>query len=261
MKIVIGLNTFKTNKRQDIAVKCLQRIESKYESVKVVNVQFDKQDDAYDCFEVNDNLTRYSTYSDKQLPYVNDIFEILSTYDCDYFIFLNSDILLNPKLIEHIQNKHPTAFAISRYDIAEMNDIDDSIKVLRCEIAGFDAFVFKKEWYLEHKHLFVDMLLGRPLFDQYYALMIKMNSPDPLVNTKPYAFHMIHQGWYASQGDKEQQFNETQEQKHYLKYKYLWGDILNVFIRRQPWGAFLQFKDDEKQLVDNLIVQWKKYQQ
>ena len=162
MKIVIGCSTHGTGDRQKIAIDSWKQLEKKFNDVSIVNVQFNDGttllDQAHNIkirgLNTIYTLTRSSEQikgSTRKLPYINDILNSLSQQDCDYFIFTNSDIIINPNLIRYIQNKQPSAFACSRMDINPIQSFDDVLnkKIIpqRTEIAGFDTFVFNTNWF------------------------------------------------------------------------------------------------------------------
>ena len=89
MKIIIGTNTFGKYHRQDVAVESWKHLGD----VNLVNVQFEDEKDSFNAqydMEHVFALTRSSIdtvdKSTKKLPFINDILDVLSLQECDYFI-------------------------------------------------------------------------------------------------------------------------------------------------------------------------------
>jgi hypothetical protein len=265
MKILITTNTFGEYNRQTVGIQSLKKLKEEFpDIVDIINIQF--QDEAetfvnrYEL-DVKFDLTRSSLdvvkdpTKEKKLPLVNDLFKISSQYATDYFIFTNSDVIINSNLIRYIIKNEPVCFACSRLDIHPINDISElkeKIQPVRWEIAGFDTFVFKKDWYLQYQHMFNDYLLGRPEFDHVYAGIMKCYGDNtPLGNQyPPFCFH-IHHGLDAVMNDNpERRFNvNTLKTNPFdtLVSRLLFYNLKYNLIRRQPWGAFLQPQSDEVQ--------------
>lgn len=261
MKIVIGCNTFNSYHRQDIAVQSWELLKQEYSNVDLYDVQFKDEEKnykiKYDNLKTIFNLERSSLdlkNHTKKLPFVNDIINSLSELDSDYFIFTNSDVIINKKLIKDILKDEITAMPCSRIDIANINSIqeyiDKKIQPVRWEIAGFDTFVFKTDWYRKHKEKFKDYFLGKPCFDGSYSFIMKVfGNNDYLGNDyPPYCFHIHHGTSSCTTECVEKDFNEntrlTTVDKEYCD---IMGDHLNKnLMRRTPWGAFLYPHPEEK---------------
>jgi hypothetical protein len=261
MKILLGTNTFKQYDRQTIAVQSYKKLKNEYpDIIDIVNIQFKDEESTfinhYDLnikFELERSSFDVTEKPEKKLPFVNDILKVLAKYSEDYFIFTNSDVIINNNLIKYIVNNKPICFACSRLDINHINDLSElkeKIQPVRWEIAGFDTFVFKKGWFLQYQHLFNDYLLGKPEFDHVYAGIMKCYGDNtPLGNQyPPFCFH-IHHGLDAVMKDcPERQFNvNTLKTNPFdsLVSRLMFYNLKYNLIRRQPWGAFLQPNQDE----------------
>ena len=259
MKIVIGCSTFGTGARQQVAIESWKALEHKFKDVSIVNVQFKDGttllDQAHGT-KIRDldtiyTLTRSSEQlkgSTRKLPYINDILSSISQQDCDYFIFTNSDIIINPNLIRYIQNKQPLAFACSRMDINPIQSFDDvinrNIMPQRTEIAGFDTFVFNTDWYAKHVSMFNDYLVGMPLWDQVFAMIMKLFGKNDEFGNKnpPFCFHVKHPIQWGDGDAPERIHNHDTLVKNKLDL-HLWRlfdkYLTQELMRRTPTGLFL----------------------
>ena len=263
MKIVLGTNTFNTYKRQDIAIDSWLHLRDLHD-ISLYDIQFiDEKRKFEKVYDLNTLHTlEHSSYNyckapSKKLPLVNHIIEAISNIDCDYFIFTNSDVIINSNLIRFIQEERPTCFACSRLDIQEIDSfqevLDKKITPVRYEIAGFDTFVFKRDWYIQYKDLFRGYFLGKPLWDPIYATIMKIyGDNDPFGNNyPPFCFH-IHHGLNAVIEEcPEKTFNENSKQSSPLDL--LLGKIFDIYlkvhiIKRRPWGAFISPIANEKSI-------------
>ena len=276
MNILLGANTFGNYHRQNIAVDSWIHLREKY-GVKLCNIQFKDEENSFKSeYDILDIFSlKRSSKSDikdntKKLPYVNDI--ISSLYkearrdNCDYFIFTNSDVIINSNLIRYIKGNKPKAFACSRLDIEEVESFQDilnkNVTPVRYEIAGFDTFVFHVDWYKKHSSLFRDYFLGKPVWDQVYATMLKIYGGNtPFGNGyPPYCFH-IHHGISAVTTEcPEQQFNIKNKEDSYLDK--LTCKIFDTYLKeylmhRTPWGSFIKpisNEDQSEQIFFNKFI-------
>lgn len=251
-KIIIGFNSFKPCDRNFVALDSWNHLKQQQLVHDVVDVQF-VGDLNHEHVTTIDQLRRDSSMfvdnSTKKLPVVKDVLDILADQSCDYFIFTNSDVIINKNLIKHINKHKPQAFACSRMNINQIESFDNvlnqKITPTRYEVAGFDTFVFQKEWYLDNNHIFNDYLIGMPVWDVVYAGMIKLFAGNhPLGNQNPpFCFHVEHDiTWQHDPTAPERVYNrQLLEQTHLDKLVFSIFDkyIVDVLIKRQPNGAFM----------------------
>ena len=253
MKIAIAVNTFDTN---------LNRFKLANQSYEKLNMRADV--DVFDIqkssvkgkFKTIDKLTRVCSDvvpgSTKSLPFVNDLFNITADLDYDYFIVTNADVMISPRLIDHVINYDITALPCSRLDVQPTKDIGDDMKPVRWEIAGFDTFCFKTDWYKKHSSLFEDFILGKPYYDQHYAAIMKAFGNNDILGNKnpPLCLHEHHGIDSCINKDVEYKFNEMQYNKSELArtYKHLWDNFLPKLLNRQPYMSFLSELDKEKDM-------------
>lgn len=261
-KIVIGTNTHGDYRRQNIAVDSLKHLKDTFDCVDVVDMQLKGEPSKmyYDISSIT-CLDRHSgstvTGSTKKLPYINDVINVLAEFDCDYFIYTNSDVIVNSNLIRHLIKDNPNSFACSRLDIHEpaggFNDIlDKNIKPCRYEIAGFDVFVFKKSWFIDNANLFQDYLIGQPHWDQAYATILKLFGGNECFgnNYPPFCFHIRHEMTWQLNMTPEREFNRVCSERPVdrLAIKIFNNYLEDVLVRRQPLGAFMHPVENEREL-------------
>ena len=183
MKLLLGTNIYGDNIRQDIAQESWMYLEKKFpDTFKPIAIQFKSED--LRLKYLNDFLT-YSDYkidveyvlessskdlclTHKELPITKEVFSniyrLAKERGYTHFGYVNSDCILTEAFINHIQNNNITATAFSRFDIEPVNSFNDlktnGVKIVRCEIAGFDCFVFSVDWYEKYQDLFKCYFIG-----------------------------------------------------------------------------------------------------
>ena len=257
MKIALAVNTFNTElNRFKLANQSYEKLNS-YDNVDVFDIQ---KSGIKGKFRTIDKIERYSNDviegSTKELPFVNDLFNITADLDYDYFIVTNADVMISPRLINHILERDITAMSCSRLDIQPTADIKDDMKPVRWEVAGHDTFCFKTDWYKKHSILFEDFLLGKPAYDQHYAALMKVfGNNDSFGNKNPaFCLHEHHGISAVTTKDIEQEYNLNQYENSELAqtYKHVWDDYLNeVLLKRTPWMSFLNEVNNEESIEKN----------
>ena len=257
MKIALAVNTFNTElNRFKLANQSYEKLNS-YDNVDVFDIQ---KSGIKGKFRTIDKIERYSNDviegSTKELPFVNDLFNITADLDYDYFIVTNADVMISPRLINHILERDITAMSCSRLDIQPTADIKDDMKPVRWEVAGHDTFCFKTDWYKKHSILFEDFLLGKPAYDQHYAALMKVfGNNDTFGNKNPaFCLHEHHGISAVTTKDIEQEYNLNQYENSELAqtYKHVWDDYLNeVLLKRTPWMSFLNEVNNEENIEKN----------
>lgn len=256
MKISIGTNYFGQNERQDIARQTHSIIQKKHPNVKMYNLQFEDETESWNPDSSIENLHSFNRSSkdilpnyDKKLPFVKDAFDILAATDCDAFVYINSDIFLTDRLVKYISEaKDLQATTSQRLDIRPLTSLNETIFAERFEIAGFDTFIFNKEWYLKHSSLFEDFLLGKVYFDHAYALIIKVfGGNHKILNYLPNHTAHIYHGQQSHLDDDGNFHNKKiYENSLFKNLFYIWDDYFrNLLLRRQPMGRFLNMLENE----------------
>lgn len=262
MKIAIGINSFESNENR---FKLANQSYEKLSSIDCVEIFDIQKKGVKGKFKTLDRLDRTSKdvipNSDRELPFVNDLFNIMADLDSDYFVVTNADVMISPRLIRHILDADITALPCSRLDVMPIKDINDPMIPVRWEIGGFDTFCFKTSWYKKHHWLFEDFLMGKPWYDHHYAGLMKIFGNNNLIGNKNPAMclHEHHGFGACSPGNPEYDFNTDQFNKSELcsKYRYVWDDYFRDFlkVKRQPYFYFLEEAENESEVELNFFKQ------
>jgi hypothetical protein len=243
MKISIGLNIFKKSHRQDLCIDSLLKLKNKFKGIELYNYQFEDGTD----FNEHPELKTIKILKQKSgilvpnsrnpnLPIVNEFFDNLSQTDCDYFIFTNNDIIISDRYIKLLETKHD-CYPASRLAIYDIPSIDTPItKYSHYQVAGFDTYAVKKEWWIKNKELFPQYILGMPTWDVHFATIMMLKGKSLLCNKMPPSiFHIIHDSnWMESQEIPERKYNEELFFKKHEKHAYIWNRYLfSVLLKRQ----------------------------
>lgn len=211
--IALGINIFGNFKRQDLCIDSLKRIKEKNENVTLYNIQQAGQkspiihpdfETIYDKGRTAANTVGGCTM---QMPMVRDFFDALALTGKDWFIFLNSDIILSRKVIRLINETEYDSISVARLAINEIDSIEDqNITHSHFQIAGFDVWAIKTSWWEENRHLFPDYIYAISAWDVDYSsrLMVLGHSKFD-TEFPPGCYHIIH---------KEKAHDDTPERHH-----------------------------------------------
>lgn len=274
-KILIGCNYFfkGDTHRQDIAKQSLLKLKNNFNSVSLAAIQFDDEANLdIGEFKVipalkNSSQTHVTKSHKKKLPIVSEIFDQLyyEAYNCDYFIFTNSDVIISDRLINYINRKFHEGnpietMSLSRMDIENIINLEDQIVPVRWEIAGFDTFVVKCSWYTHNKHRFNPYLLGKPYFDWAYTGIMMAHSNCILGNLNPpFCFHIHHGIGSVTEESPEKDYNKhlfysTVDELYSKPVEFY---INNILKKRTPFGSFLNTLEDEKKICETFFSQFR----
>lgn len=267
MKINIITNTFGQNLRQTIALDSWVYLKNKYpDIIQILDFQFYDDPDYSNKREgeirtipsLMFNSQKRLGKNARKLPEVYEILQKGSTYcygEEDYVIFVNSDVILMPRLIEHIIKNKPKAFTSSRLDIAPIDSfervLNKEVTPVRYECFGSDVFVFSKKFYNQYYELFsTPYFYGSWRWDNVWTALIKLLNPEePLgVYFPPYAFHIHHGLDSVMKEYPEKSYNENLLQRRPMdKLAYIiYSNYLNDFILKRPDApTFLKIGQDE----------------
>lgn len=254
-------NVYGDNWRQNIALESIHRTIEDKKNIKCFLIQFkDECVSNKHNFEIIPDLKRSSLdyfNTSKKLPFINDIFEIGSNLDFDYFVFINSDIIIDYKILNYILLENPEAIAFSRGE-ASINsnwNFDSPLNISRISVAGFDAFVFENNWYQKNKKLFKDMYLGRPVFDNCYSSLMTLFSKNILNNRDCFIYHPIHD-LFSNENDDMYNHNFEVSKKIYADIMNFWRLLETETIRKRPDQSIF-FKHDAKEPIKILELKEK----
>ena len=216
--IAIGINIFGSFHRQDLCIASLERIKKcMLTSVELYNIQqlglpetiHPSFTTIYDKGRTASNTVPGST---NNLPMVRDMFDALADLNKDYFIFLNSDIILTTQLIKTVlYDNFYDALSGSRLAIEHIDTLDTSnITHSHFQIAGFDVFLIRTDWWKKNRHLFPDYVYAVSAWDVDYACRLNVLTPcSRFENEMPATcYHIMHE---------EKSHNDTPERRHNMK--------------------------------------------
>jgi len=214
VKLVFGINTYKDssdlNARQKLCIKSLKKICS--DNNRIVNLQFIDDFFEYKDFDktlkLQQSSQNYITDSPYKFPIVSEIFNVLSGEDCDYFVFLNDDIILQKNFLKEIEDFQHDCYVASRVDV-DLHEGGEYFTPKNYNIHGFDLFCIKKEWWLKNKDKFPPLILGKYFWDTAYYVLCKKYGKTKTLNKLPYSIlHPIHNGDSNNQ-TKEHFYNQS----------------------------------------------------
>ena len=258
MKISIGINGYKNHnnleKRERFCIESL--IKCKTENVQLYNVCYEEENIQYKDFITLNKLKKKSNkiiynyfqheglvkeYSlrkqeidnnSKELPSVKEIFDALAATDCDYFLFLNNDIILSNRLFKNLNNDLD-CHIISRMHIYDLESLQDTPRLESYSVHGFDAFLVKKTTWLKIRNNFPDLILGRFYWDTYYATLFKLLTKAVFVNSlPPVCFHIEHSST-SSQNTIENYYAEDLFKRNII-IGHLWFAYVQDILLKRP---------------------------
>lgn len=259
MKIAIGINGYKRyedlKKRERFCIESLLKIKSKNSNIQLYNICFQEENISYDCFTTLNKLTiksnelirEYFTHEGLQkeyqlrkdeidnnkneLPSIKEIFDILASTDCDYFLFLNNDIILSNRFLKEVE-KDVDCYPMSRMHIYDIETLDDIPKLESYSVHGFDAFLVKKETWLQIRNNFEHLILGRFYWDTYFFTMFNLLCKCKNINKlPPVCFHIEHSS--KSMENTIENYYAEDVFKRNLILGHLWFSyVQNVLLKR-----------------------------
>jgi hypothetical protein len=258
MKISIGINGFKKyedlEKRERFCIDALLKI--KQDNVTLYNVCFNDENIGYKNFTTLNKLTKKSNKliheyfqhegltneynlrkqeiinNNKELPSVKEIFDVLASTDCDYFLFLNNDIILSNRIFKEIENDIE-CYPISRMHIFDIETLDDIPKLESYSVHGFDAFLVKKDTWLKIRNNFEDLILGRFYWDTYFATMFNLLCKCKNINKlPPVCFHIEHMST-SNDSTIENYYNEDIFKRNMI-IGHLWFSYVQNILFKRP---------------------------
>jgi hypothetical protein len=217
MKIVIGINNYKEeqnlNHREKLCVESLCKIKDLFSNVKLINLTFKDEQFATLTNFHNLHCLEYipKNITNKKIPFVNEIFDILANINSDYFLFVNNDIVVSDRYIKTILNNNYDCYPASKLHFTKLDSLNDENSIPESfSVHGFDGFAIKNKWWLQNREKFKPMLLSCPYWDTYfygkcqiYGNCLTLNKPPGVI------FHLEHQSTSCTTvTEPGNQFNE-----------------------------------------------------
>lgn len=273
MKILVATNTFRKYLRQNIAMDSLRYLKVIHPEVDLIDIQFVDEVNTFEPYDGIKSVPLLETHSmeegcggDKKLPVMCDLLFKIGNYAItegyDYWMFVNSDIIVMPSLIEDIKSRKHNTVACSRMDIAPIDSFErikeQKITVVRWEPAGFDGFCFNTEWFNDHMEDMCEgtMFLGMPEYDVLLAGRMAIYDPTFKMENSypPKLFHIQHESTWVNKNPPEKIWNQEQIKNNKfdkLVCNMMYFNLQYNLCRRQPFGSFLKIPPDEQQKTYN----------
>lgn len=245
MNIAIGINGFK--KEEDLLPRELLCLESlrkiKTDNIKLYNICYEEENIIYKDF-----TTLFTpNISNNKLTYVNQNINTLAQVDADIILFLNNDIIVSNKLLDIFDDSD--TYPISRVHLHSLDSLDEELNMQAYSVQGFDAFAFKKDWWLENNNLFPNYFIGKPYWDTHFFVICMLNSKCKVINKlPPVIFHIEHESVACTSQDFEQAHNENIAIRH-KEMGLWWKYVYDVLLKRESYNDilwYLPFENEEE---------------
>lgn len=250
MKIVIGINTFKSksdfNIREKMCIDSLHKLKSIYQDkIELVNLTF--TDESYELpMFVNKHCLQQipKNITEKKIPFINEIFDHLAEIDADYFLFINNDIIVSNRYIKAIQNNPEyDCFPASKLHFTKLDSIDDDNSIPESlSVHGFDGFAIKSSWWKQNKDKFKPMLLSRAYWDTYFYVKCHIYGKSLTLNKPPAViFHLDHEST-SMEGEPGNTYNEKNFIEDTDNLPQRWFPyVQNILLKRPTYNNILWY--------------------
>ena len=262
MKISVGIYGYKPyeslEKREKLCIQSLKKIKNNKQKIKInlYNLNFLDQNISYDGFTTLKKLTKkscdvireYFTHEGLQkeyqlrkkeidensfvLPTIKEMFDTLATTDCDYVLLLNNDIIISDRILNELEEEIE-CYPISRMHIYDIESLTDIPKLESYSVHGFDAFLIKKETWLQIKNNFEELVIGRFYWDTYFFTLFNLLCKCKNLNKlPPVCFHIEH-GSKSGDNYIENYYNEDIFKRN-LIIGHLWFNYVQNILLKRP---------------------------
>jgi hypothetical protein len=265
MKIAIGFNLhYPLNNRVEISQQSLFKLKKQF-NIELLNLDFEDSN----VLDLNENIKHlpvlkehsrsYTNGSDRDLPMIHDMFNSLYEYsksnNMDYFIFVNSDIIVSDRFIKHILNTNFDTYCAARLAIGDIETLEEQPKkISHYQVAGFDAYAVKTEWWGEHKNKFPKYIYAISGWDVDYATKMKRYGNCDFCNKwPPMLFHIIHEEISSNQSP-ELDYNKNLLWNINKKDCDIWHKYLFEVLLKRKGGNYWHPFDNELELEKKYFI-------
>lgn len=259
MKFSIGINGYKEYKdlesREKLCLDSLIKIKKQIQNINLYNICFTDENITYKDFKTLNTLALKSNEviknffqnneqlylarqneidsNTKQLPIVKEIFDTLANTDCDYFVFLNNDIILSDRLFKEVLTSKKEAYTVSRVNINDIKDLNTVPDILEYCVHGFDAFVIRKDVWFNIRNNIENFILGRFYWDTFTATFLNLMCECKNLNKlPPVCFHVEHPN-VSAKDTIENYYCETIFKQHNVINNMWFNYVYNVLFKRE----------------------------
>jgi hypothetical protein len=267
-KIAVGINIFKTSKRQDLCIQSLLKCKKLFpDIIDLYNIQYENSNDITEHTEFKTLKALKQTSNkicggNRNLPCVKEMFDCLANLNYEYFCFINSDIIISSNFFKEIlNNPEYDAYIASRLAIVgdnikdlnfsiKLNDPTSSVVNSHFQVSGFDCFTIKSTWWHQNRHKFPEHIYAIIYWDTHYATILLKSGNVYMQNKKPTIFHIIHED-NSSARCPELTHNENIFHKQHHNDFVMWHRyFFEVLVKRGPQTNFLYPHKNELELQE-----------
>jgi hypothetical protein len=260
MKIAIGINAFKPydklNRRELFCIESLLKIKQKFKNVELFIITFKEDKLVYDGFTTINKLEKKSNViikeyfkqdwllpeynlrkndidnNKRELPIVNEIFDVMSDINSDYFLFTNSDIIISDRFIKHITEEYE-CYPSSKACISDIESLNDVPIADAYSVHGFDAFAIKNSVWKRVSKSLKPFILGHNYWDTYFFTMLNCLCKCKNLNKLPFvSFHINHDGCSSDKAFVENYYTEDVFRRDPIVNRIWWDYVFNVLEKR-----------------------------
>lgn len=287
MKISIGINTYKPferlENRQKLCIESLQRVKNKFSNINLYNIQYSDENNFFEDFTSLNVLNRkpydilieyfdhhglielyeqrfkpnIDSIKTSRIPSVYDLFDALANTECDYFLFLNDDIILSDRFIKQLEsNPGYDCYPASRIHAYNLESLDKPFTPESYSVHGFDAFCISKTWWLDNRYNFPHYILGKPYWDTHYFTLCQLLGETYTLNKlPPVLFHPEHQSTSCTNLDLLAQYNEDIFNRDLISKQLWFNYVYSVLLKRPTVNNIKWYQpfQEEQQLEQKLF--------
>lgn len=241
-RIAFGVNLFGNNDRVELAIESFIKIKEKYPTIDLYNIQF--KDPAakgrlHPAFTTLNTMEKSSKdfiqgESKRTIPMLHQLINSLYDLKYEYLCFTNDDIILSDRYFKFIFETNYDCYPASRLAIHPIKTLKDNITNEHYQVAGFDTFCIRNNWWGSNRAKFPNYILGTPPWDVHYATLCMKYGNSTLCNKwPPPAFHIIH-GDDSHKDSPELRYNNSLFWQPHKFDSDMWHNYLfSVLLKRE----------------------------
>ena len=183
MKILVAINYVDYDneyKRQSQQTALTVLAKNRPKNVNLISINFSDEivnvPPAFNVLPMLKEDSQKKLGNNRRLPYIREILDLCSSMPCDFFGYMNSDILIKGDFYD-IFSKDNDAYVFYKRDIEPLTAqdfINNKIKVVSEDPCGQDAFFFRKKWWLANRGNFSsELVYGESEWDTCFNTVIQ----------------------------------------------------------------------------------------
>lgn len=253
-KIAFGVNLFGENDRVELAIESFLKIKEKYSSIDLYNIQFEdksikgREHPAFKTLRAMKKTSKnfIQGESKRTIPVLHELINSLYDLKYEYFCFTNDDIILSDRYFKFIFDTDYDCYPASRLAIHPIKTLKDNITNEHYQVAGFDTFCIRNDWWGVNRSKFPNYILGTPPWDVHYATLCMKYGNSTLCNKwPPPSFHIIH-GDDSHKDSPELRYNNGLFWQPHKFDSDMWHNYLfSVLLKREGVNYCTPFPNEE----------------